>query len=619
MTKAIKISIDGKTLQSDFLDDLIEVVVDTNLFLPSMFSLLVQDDSGFKSEKLKYIDADIFKVGAEVKIEMETDEIPGAPEVKATLMIGEITAIEPIFSAGGPVLLRVRGYDRSHRLTRGKKTQTFLDIKDSDLVKKIAGDAGLSCEADSTDVTYEYVIQYNQTDWDFLWSRARMLGYQVYSEEKKLYFKKPEAVLGSSAPSVLTWGENLKRFEPRLSLMGQISEAAATGWDPAQKASVSGKETGAVKVVPEIGLGEKSGGAMAKKAFGAAAGTVSNVPLRDQQQADAIAKGLMTKSESTFIQAEGECAYGDPRLLAGRMVEVEGIGSRFSGKYHVTEARHEYRRGIYTVSFGVTGQSPNTMHDLLDSGREKDLDSIQGVVTALVTDINDKDKLGRVKVKFPWLPKGSDGAEISSAWARLAVPSGGSNRGFFFSPEIDDEVLVMFEHGNVNYPYIVGALWNTKDKPPKGTDEAIKDSKVNQRIIRSRSGHLIILDDTDGKEQITIQDKTEKNSIVINSKDKSMTIKAEGDLIFEAGGKVTMSSKGDFSVESKAQTKISSQSALSVESKQKATIKSGAGELALQPSSTSLKGATVEVNGSAKTDVKGGAMVQIQGGIVKIN
>ena len=147
----------------------------------------------------------------------------------------------------------------------------------------------------------------------------------------------------------------------------------------------------------------------------------------------------------------------------------------------------------------------------------------------------------------------------------------------------------------------------------------MKDGKVNQRVIRSRSGHVIVLDDTSGKEQITIQDKTTKNSIVINSKDKSLTIKAEGDLIFEAGGKFTVTSKGDVSVASKAKATISSQSALSVESKQKATVKSGPGELAVQASGTSLKGTQVEVNGSAKTEVKGGAMVQIQGGIVKIN
>ena len=619
MTEEIKITINGKA-QADLIYDLMEVVVDTNLFLPSMFSLLIQDDPDPNSGKMEYIDSDTFKVGAEVKIEMETDDIPDeSGAIKAVLIVGEITAIEPIFSAGGPVMLRVRGYDRSHRLTRGKKTRTFLETKDSDLVSKIASEAGLSAQVDATTIQYDYVMQYNQTDWEFLWSRARRLGYQIHTEEKNLYFKKPDAALSTTVPAKLTWGYNLRRFEPRLSLMGQLSETVTTGWDPKTKKAIEGKETSVTKIVPEIGLGEQSGGAMAKKAFGAAAGHIADIPLQDQSQAKAIAAGMLTRAESTFIQAEGECAYGDPRLLAGRIVEVDGVGTSFSGKYHVTEARHEYRNGAYTVYFGVTGQTPNTMHYLLNNdGESHDTSRVNGVVTAVVTDLNDEEKLGRVKVKFPWLPKDGS-AEVSSTWARLAVPSGGKERGFFFTPEVDDEVLVVFEHGDVNFPYIVGALWNKTDKPPAGTADIVKDGKVNQRVIRSRSGHLIIMDDTSGKEQITIQDKTAKNSIVINSKDKSMTIKAEGDLIFEAGGKFTVTSKGDVSVESKAKATISSQSALSVESKQKATVKSGPGELALQASGTSLKGTTVEVNGSAKTDVKGGAMVQIQGGIVKIN
>jgi uncharacterized protein involved in type VI secretion and phage assembly len=618
MPEKLVIKIDGTAFDPKLNDSLIEVIVDTNLFLSSMFSILVQDDADPDSGKMEYIDSDKFKVGAQVKIEMETDQIPGESTVKATLIEGEVTAIEPVFSAAGPVMLRVRGYDRSHRLTRGKKTRTFLEMTDADLVRKIAGDAGLTAEVDTTSQKYDYVMQYNQTDWDFLWSRARRLGHLICTEGKKLVFKKPETILGTAAPATLTWGNNLRSFEPRLSVMGQVSEVETTSWDPGTKQAIVGKESGAVKVVPEIGLKENSGGVLAKKAFGAAVGHIADVPVQNQGQAQAISKGVLTRAESTFIQAEGECANGDPRLLAGRTVEVAGVGTRFSGKYHVTEARHEYSRGVYTVNFGVTGQAPNTLHALLDRGNSSGNNNINGVVTAVVTDLNDTEKLGRVKVKFPWLPKNGS-AEVSSTWARLAVPSGGKERGFFFTPEVDDEVLVIFEHGDVNFPYIVGALWNKKDKPPAGTAEIVKDGTVNQRVIRSRSGHTIILDDTKGKEQIIIQDKSAKNSIVINSKDKSMTIKAEGDLIFEAGGKFTVTSKGDVSVDSKAKATISSQSALSVESKQKATVKSGPGEMAVQASGTALKGTTVEINGSAKTDVKGGAMVQIQGGIVKIN
>ena len=111
----------------------------------------------------------------------------------------------------------------------------------------------------------------------------------------------------------------------------------------------------------------------------------------------------------------------------------------------------------------------------------------------------------------------------------------GNDRGIYFLPEVDDEVLVAFEQGDMNFPYILGALWNGKDKPPI-TNE---DGKNNQRVIKSRSGHMIVLDDTDENEQIIIQDKTGKNKIVINSKENKMNIQVEKDLTIETKEKLS--------------------------------------------------------------------------------
>jgi uncharacterized protein involved in type VI secretion and phage assembly len=228
---------------------------------------------------------------------------------------------------------------------------------------------------------------------------------------------------------------------------------------------------------------------------------------------------------------------------------------------------------------------------------------------------------------FPWLPKYKD-ADLASNWARLSAPMAGKERGVFFTPEIDDEVLVGFEHGDVNHPYIVGVLWNNTDKPPQGTAAILASDKkkVNQRVIRSRSGHLVILDDTEGEEQIIIRDKTEKNSIIINSKDNAMTIKAEGDLTIEAGGKLIVKSKGDMSLESQAKGNIKTSSDLALEATGNSKL-TGA-QLALEGKSKSeLKGAQVAVKGSAQTEVSGNGqlalkssgMTQIQGSLVKIN
>lgn len=134
---------------------------------------------------------------------------------------------------------------------------------------------------------------------------------------------------------------------------------------------------------------------------------------------------------------------------------------------------------------------------------------VTGVVIGMVTNNKDPDGLGRVKVRFPWL---SDSDE--SAWARIATPMAGSNRGFYFLPEIDDEVLVAFEHGDMHFPYVLGALWNGKDKPAVSED---KRPGIQIRLIKSRSGHTIRLTDEAGKEKIEIVDKSGNNKLVIDT------------------------------------------------------------------------------------------------------
>lgn len=148
-----------------------------------------------------------------------------------------------------------------------------------------------------------------------------------------------------------------------------------------------------------------------------------------------------------------------------------------------------------------------------------------GVVVGLVTNNTDPEGLGRVKVQFPWL----NGLQ-ESHWARIASLMAGKDRGTYFLPEVDDEVLVAFEHGDLRFPYILGALWNGKDTVPVANE----DKKNNIRMIKSRSGHTIRLDDTEGQEKIEILDKTGKNSLVFDTAQNTITIAAEQDLILRA-------------------------------------------------------------------------------------
>jgi uncharacterized protein involved in type VI secretion and phage assembly len=168
----------------------------------------------------------------------------------------------------------------------------------------------------------------------------------------------------------------------------------------------------------------------------------------------------------------------------------------------------------------------NLVDVLLDTANQRGAaDRLYGVMVGVVTNNQDPEGLGRVKVKFPAL---SDDDE--SDWARLAMPMAGKGRGLYFLPEVDDEVLVAFEHGDVRLPYVLGALWNGQDAPPAKND----DGKNNVRLIKSRSGHSIRLNDEDGKEKIEIVDRSEKNSIVFDTAQNTITITTDKDIVLSA-------------------------------------------------------------------------------------
>ncbi len=207
-----------------------------------------------------------------------------------------------------------------------------------------------------------------------------------------------------------------------------------------------------------------------------------------------------------------------------------------------------------------------SISELLDDGAEQGIRAgrIYGAVIGVVTNNLDPDKLGRVKVKFPWL---SDVDE--SSWARVAAPMAGNARGVYFLPEVDDEVLVVFEHGDVRFPYVLGALWNGRDAPPVTNEHGNNDV----RIIKSRSGHVVKLNDEDGKETIEIIDKSQKNSIVIDTSKNSITITTDKDITLSASKGTIKLDAQDVEINSSSAMKLKAGSAMNVESTGTMTIK----------------------------------------------
>lgn len=530
------IRVDGELVPTQLMDDLIDVVVDSNLHLPDLFMIRVHDES------LEWIDRGPFSLGASVEIGV----VPQDGGEEQELIKGEITALEPDFAEGTHAALTVRGYDRAHRLHRGTHSRAFTQVTDSDLASRIAQEVGLRADVESTSQVYEHVIQYNQTHMAFLRSRARRIGYEVYVRDRTLHFKKPNNQ-PSGTPLELEWGDQLKTFRPRLTLIEQVDEVTVKGWDAKNKAEIMGSANRST-ATPEIGE-PQSGTEAASEAFGAGQRIVVNWPVSSQAEADAVAQSLYDEICGSFIEAEGRCT-GQPALKAGMMVQLNALGDKLSGKYFVTSATHIYSaQGEYITEFKVHGRRPDTLRRLLvdESG-----ETPGNVVTAIVTNNKDDDDQGRVKLKYPWL---SD--DVESGWARVLGTGAGDERGFYCLPEVNDEVLVTFEHGDINRPLVIGSLWNGVDKPAVSIQEAVKDGKVHTRAFKTRQGHALTFVDDSGAlvrletasghalllddENTLVELKTQGGiTLTLNDQDGSVTLNCQGNLKIEAQQAITI-------------------------------------------------------------------------------
>jgi uncharacterized protein involved in type VI secretion and phage assembly len=567
----LSIKVEGAPLTAEAISSLDEVVVDHSLYLPSMFKLRLF------STDMHWLEDETFREGKKVEI------FAGEPPVK--IISGKIAALEPELVQDMPKFV-VRGYDLSHKLYRGRQRRSFNNVTDSDLARRLAQESGLRPGTidNPPGAPHEYIYQHNQTNAEFLLERARRLGFELFVEDDSLHFRRPTP---AAQPVTMAWGANLRVFRARLSTAEQVNEVEVRGWDLRQKQKVEGRATRG-NGAPQIGISQ-SGADVARSAWGEAKIAIVDQFVRSPSEADILAQSALDELASSFVEAEGSCD-GNPQVAPGKQVQISGVGSRFNGTYYVTEAVHEWNlvQGLVT-HFTISGRRDRGVWSLLEEMPERKPNL--GLVVGIVTNNKDPDGLMRVKVRFPWL---SDSDE--SAWARIVAPMAGNDRGMMLLPEVDDEVLVGFEHGDIHRPYVLGAMWNGVDAPPISQGSALSGSgQVNKRIIKSRSGHTILLDDTAGSEEITIVDKTGSNKIVIHSPDNSLQIKVQGDLTIEAQGKITLKAGTGMDVSSDASLSIKGATG-SIEGSGNLTIKNGAGaQIALSGPSVNLNNGALEV------------------------
>ncbi|MDX2161437.1 MAG: VgrG-related protein [bacterium] len=505
----IAIKINGALLDDTYLDLLTYAEVDTSLHMPTMFVLQFHDD------ELKLVDDPKFKIGAAIEVEM-----PNTTNQLTSIAKGEITSLEPEFSDHNTVTFTVRGYDKLHRLGRGTITMTYQNVTDSDIMSTIAKRNGLQTQITTTSIKHDHVFQHNLSDLEFLHMLARRSGLEVYVDDSKLVVQPVSTPRGSAT---LKWGQSLRSFRPRLTLSEQVQEVQVKAWDSVQKKVILGKATTS-RATPSVGIRGTAVGL--SKEFGNAKTIEVYSPVTTQEAAQKQAQALLDTIHANFLEAEG-AAFGDATLVAGCSVTIDGVGRQFSGTYKLSSAVHRYSTQTgYDTHFTVEGAQRHLVADLVTQASSP---TLPGLVIGVVTNSKDPKNMARVRVKLPWLSETDE-----STWARVVMLGGGNNRGLFWLPQVNDEVLVGFEHGDINFPFVIGGLYNSKDAAPLSAADSVKGGVI-QRMLKTDRISILLKEDA-ASEMIEIRDMDNKAVLRMTTKPqpKIEILCANGDVMVKA-------------------------------------------------------------------------------------
>ncbi|MGB3256776.1 MAG: VgrG-related protein [Ornithinimicrobium sp.] len=602
ISSTLLVECDGAALDAEIASLLESAVVDDSQRLPDMFTLRFRDAG---RQVLSRVNV---QIGSLVRLSVLT-----AQDQAATLLLeGEVTALEADFDAGGTFTL-IRGYDPAHRLFRGRRTESYTQVTASDIVKTVAGRVGLRTgTVQSTSTVFDHVSQGGCTDWEFLESVAREVGYDISVREGKLDFRSPSSAGGAPSPSsseapaplVLRRGTDLLRLRAVQTSAQQVKEVEVRGWDVTSKQALTATEPAHTT---RIDLPDSSPQDMAS-AFGDPTYVSTDVPYGTQAEVSAAAQSLAEEVAASFAELEG-VARGNPHIRADAAISVDQMGSPFDGKYTVTSSVHRFEPASgYTTSFTVSGSADRSLFGLTQSGPPRH--GPAGVVVAVVTDVSDPAELGRVRVSLPWL---SD--DFVSAWARTMQLGAGQDRGMMMLPEVGDEVLVAFEQGDFRRPYVLGGLHNGVDVPSSGGIPLVDGGTgaVNRRSLVSRQGHRIDLVDQDGTaEGIELASADGQLVVTLDGTQTRLTLHSDGTVLIEGSQGIVVDAATSNLELKGAQIAINATQGVSVDG--------GGGNVSVTAGAQlSLTGQMTKLEGSANTEVKGGAMCSVSAAMVRIN
>ena len=519
------VRVSGVTLAADLADHVISLSVETDLDLAGSFELVLHDAGN------QLLDSALLDLGTTVEIHLGygNDLVPA--------FLGEIAAIEPSFPSDGAPTVRVSGYDKSYRMRRTQPEPTeYAFMNDSLIAARLAVENGLVPMVDPTPGLAKRTLRV-ESDMAFLKARAERYSFDVYVEWDRLHFQLPRP---ATTAHVLTWGRNLSSFSPRISANGLAGLQVVRGYNQELAQTIYATALAADFDLDD--LVERVGRSALDLLQSLVRKGVRREPVANPLDAALLAKSLLANLLEGLYEGSGTC-IGTPELSAGDHIAVAGIGRRFSGTYRARKITHRIDASGFTTSFSISQRGHSSLLGQLRKQVAEDPppdrpEHFSGVLVGEVEANNELEDppeaaLGRVRVSFPSMPG------ISSTWAACARPMAGDGYGFYAVPERGEQVLVAFQHGNLDEPFVLGSLWSLEQPPPVTN----ADGTNSTRVIRSRAGHTITFDDTADTGLLTISDKG-GSEIVLDARDGSVTVSAKGDLTLQAVGDLTLSAHG---------------------------------------------------------------------------
>jgi phage protein D/phage baseplate assembly protein gpV len=589
------VTLNGQVLTARLLTALVELRVVNSVGVPAYARLAFQvGDDG------SWVDDITTKLGDDVKIECKGPNPAGAPQ-SWKIFEGLVVSLGVEFDESMGALVIIESYDKLYKLGRTSVAKSYNNSKASDIITDLAGVAGLSAQVDATSIVAESTYRYG-TAYAFLDALMRQIGYEWFVDDGKLVAHKRT----SSGSVTLKYGEHLVSFKARYSASEHAKDVEVRGWDPEKKQTIIGRAAyTAANAKSAIGLApltEATGGKVAL-----------SIPrsVRSVSHATQLATSIADRRAAEALRASGEVLPA-PGIKPGAALTLQGLGVSWSGTYYCTQVEHVFGGldGSMRTFFEVGPSDPDSLVDIFGGSATPSIDKMLGSLTiGIVTNNNDTDgRLGRVKLKLPYL---SD--DVETGWARVLQPGAGANRGWTVIPEIDDEVLVGFEHGDIDRPYVLGGLANGKDRPKYESTTLVKDGKVGARVFNSRLGHEIrISDGAGGAEQFVRINTADSEAIVFIGKEK-IDVQAKGIpvKVFNDQGSIEIAKNGAITLDSK--------NAITIKAAQDVTIEGLNVNLKSKANAKVEAGAMLELKASASAKLDGGGMTEVKGGLVKIN